>query len=87
MSNGLLVCTFGRPGVTIMFSPNEGKNWVAITPIFKGKGTGYTDVIEVGGGKLLVVYDSLPDGGNPVPSAGTSSEHAVYGTFVEVQKR
>jgi hypothetical protein len=87
MSNGLLVCTFGRPGVTIMFSPNEGKSWAAITPIFKGQSTGYSDVIEVGGGKLLVVYDSQPEGGNPVPSAGTFSEHAVYGTFVEVQKR
>jgi BNR repeat-like domain len=87
MSNGLLACTFGRPGVTIMFSPNEGKSWAAITPIFRGESTGYTDVIEVGSGKLLVVYDSLPGGGNPVPSAGTFSEHAVYGTFVEVQKR
>jgi hypothetical protein len=87
MSNGLLVCTFGRPGVTIMFSQNEGKSWAAITPIFKGQSTGYTDVSEVGAGKLFVVYDSLPAGGNPVSNAGTFSEHAIYGTFVEVQKR
>lgn len=88
MSNGLLICTFGRPGVTIMFSPNEGKSWAAITPIFKGESTGYSDVIEVGEGKLLVVYDSLPSGGgNPVLGTGKFSEHAIYGTFVEVQKR
>ena len=84
MSNGLLVCTFGRPGVTIMFSSNEGKSWAAVTPVFRGRSTGYSDVIEVGTGKLFVVYDSLPEGGDPVP--GTPSEHAVYGTFVEVLK-
>jgi len=87
MSNGLLVCTFGRPGVTIMFSPNEGKSWAAITPIFKGKSTGYTDVIELRAGKLFVVYDSLLPGGSPVPSAGASAEYAVNGTFVDVQTR
>ena len=85
MSNGLLVCTFGRPGVTIMFSTNGGKSWAGITQIFKDQGTGYTDVIEVAPGKLLVVYDSLPRGGNPV--SGTRSEHIVYGTFIEVQNR
>lgn len=85
LSDGLLVCTFGRPGVTMMFSANDGKTWAAITPIFKDQSTGYSDVIEVEPGELLVVYDSLPDGGNPV--AGKRTEHAVYGTFVEVQKR
>ena len=85
MSNGLLVCTFGRPGVTMMFSQNEGKGWGAVTPIVKDSTTGYSDVVEVEAGKLLVVYDSLPGGGNPVP--GTLSEHAIHGTFVEVQKQ
>lgn len=85
MSNGLLVCTFGRPGVTIMFSSNEGKSWTAITPIVKDQSTGYSDVIEVEAGELFVVFDSLPNGGDPVP--GASYEHIVYGTFVEVQER
>jgi hypothetical protein len=86
MSNGLLVCTFGRPGVTIMFSPNDGKSWAGITPIFQDQSTGYSDVIEVAAGKLFVVYDSVPrGGGDPVP--GTFSEHIVYGTFIDVQKR
>jgi hypothetical protein len=91
MSNGLLVCTFGRPGpVTIMFSPNEGKKWAAITPIFNGRSTCYTDVIELEPGKLFVVFDSrsLPEaGGDPDPKTGAFSEHSIYGTFVEVQKR
>jgi hypothetical protein len=89
MSNGLLVCTFGRPGpVTIMFSQNEGKKWAAITPIFKGRSSCYTDVIELETGKLFVVFDSLPGvGGNTVPETGTFTEHSIYGIFVEVQKR
>jgi hypothetical protein len=85
MSNGLVVATFGRPGVTIMFSPNGGTTWATVTPVFKGEGSGYSDVTEVEPGKLLVIYDSLPGGGNPVP--GKPSEHAILGTFVEVQKR
>lgn len=97
MSNGLLVCTFGRPGpVTIMFSADEGKKWVGITPIFNEMSTRYTDVIEVEAAKLLVVYDSIPDGGNPPSSRKLSkharssrklSKHAIYGTFVEVRRR
>ena len=67
LSNGLVgLCTYGRPGpVTIMFSSDEGKNWVGTTPIFSGKSTRYTDLIEVEPGKLLVVYDSVPYGGIP----------------------
>lgn len=88
MSNGLLACTFGRPGpVAIMFSSNEGKKWAAITPIFRGKSSAYTDVIEVEPGKLFVVFDSSPEGGNPLPDTGTFPEHSIYGTFLEVQKR
>ena len=43
LSNGLLACTFGRPGpVTIMFSADEGKKWVGTHPIFGGKSTRYS---------------------------------------------
>ena len=87
LTNGLLACTFGRPGpVTIMFSADEGKKWVGITPIFNETSTRYSDVIEVQPGKLLVVYDSVPDGGNPVPGSGKLSKHVIYGTFVEVRR-
>jgi hypothetical protein len=87
MNDGLLVCTFGRPGpVTIMFSADKGKKWAGVTRIFNGMSTRYSDVIEVEAGKLLVVYDSIPDGGNP-RNSGKSSKHAIYGTFVEVQRR
>ena len=88
LSNGLLVCTFGRPGpVTIMFSKDAGYTWVGITQIFDGNSTGYTDVIEVEPGKLLVVYDAIPDGKDPKPGSSKLSKHAIYGTFVEVRRR
>jgi len=87
MRNGLLVCTFGRPGVKIMFSTDEGKRWAGITSIFDGASTGYTDLIEVEPGKLLVVYDGIPDGGNPSLESGKLSTHSIYGTFVEVRRR
>jgi len=88
MSDGLLACTFGRPGpVTIMFSSDEGKKWTNITPIFNSMSTHYTDLIEVEAGKLLVVYDSVPYGWDPIPSSDKSSKNAIYGTFVEVRRR
>jgi hypothetical protein len=87
MRNGLLACTFGRPGVKVMFSSDEGKDWVGVTSIFERMTTGYADVIEVDPGKLLVVYDGIPDGGNPSPDSGKLTEHVIYGTFVEVHRR
>jgi hypothetical protein len=88
MRDGLLACTFGRPGpVTLMFSSDEGKKWTNITPLFNGMSTRYTDLIEVEAGKLLVVYDSVPYGWDPIPSSDKSSKNAIYGTFVEVRKR
>ncbi len=88
LSNGLLACTFGRPGpVTIMFSADEGKNWVGNTPIFDGVSTHYSDVIELEPGKLLVIYDKTPDGGNPNPCSGKLVKHTICATFVEVRKR
>jgi len=88
MSDGLLACTYGRPGpVTIMFSSNEGRTWTNTTSIFDGMSTHYTDLIELEPGKLLVVYDSTPYGWKAIPSSDTTSKNAIYGTFVEVQGR
>jgi hypothetical protein len=88
MSDGLLACTYGRPGpVTIMFSSDEGKKWTNVTPIFDGMSSHYSDLIEVEPGKLLVVYDSTPYGGKSIPSSDMSSKNAIYGTFVEVRRR
>ncbi len=88
MSSGVLVCTYGRPGpVTVMFSTDGGVKWEGITPIFKEMSTRYSDVIEVEAGKLLVVYDAIPDGWNPLPCSAKQTKHVIYGTFVDVRRR
>lgn len=88
MANGLLACTYGRPGpVAIMFSSDQGKKWTNVTPIFNGPSTHYTDLIEVEPNKLLVVYDSTPYGGKAIPPSDKSSKNAIYGTFVELRMR
>jgi len=88
LSNGLLAFTTGRPGpVTLMFSSDEGKNWVGTTTIFSGKSTRYSDLIEVEPGKLLVVYDSVPYWWGPIPPSDKFSKNAICGTFVEVRRR
>ena len=81
LSNGVLACTYGRPGpVTIMFSlDGTGEKWSHVTELFAGMSTRYTDLIEVEPGKVLVVYDSVPYGWNPVPYAPTFVGHDAWG--------
>jgi hypothetical protein len=88
LSNGILACTYGRPGpVTIMFSLDGGKKWTNVTPIFKGMSTRYTDLIEVRPGEVLVVYDSVPYGWGNIPASDRVSKNTIYVTFVEVRKK
>ena len=86
LSNGMLVCTYGRPGpVRIMFSEDgSGRQWSAITPIFGGMSTRYSDVVEVSPNRLLVVYDSVPYGFSPMPSYDRGAKNTIYGTFIEL---
>ena len=88
LSNGVLACTYGRPGpVTIMFSlDGTGKTWSHLTPIFSGMSTRYTDFIEISPGHLLVVYDSVPYGWDPIPEADTTSLNRVQATLIDVEK-
>ena len=97
LSNGVLACTYGRPGpVTIMFSPDgTAEKWSHVTEIFSGMSTRYTDFIELEPGRLLVVYDSVPRGWEPLPYSPTFANHdtwtkkeknTIRGTVVEVRK-
>ncbi len=97
LSNGVLACTYGRPGpVTIMFSlDGTAEKWSQHTEIFSGMSTRYTDLIEIEPGRLLVVYDSVPRNKEPLPYSPTFANHdtwnkkeknTIYGTFVEVRK-
>jgi hypothetical protein len=98
LSSGLLALSTGRPGpVSVYFSPDgNGQQWSAPTEIFGGidtgekgfnkqKSTRYTDFIEVEPGKLLLVYDSVPYGWEPVPPTDSVSRDRVLGTFLEVR--
>ncbi len=60
MRNGVLVCTYGRPGNNIMFSTNGGRSWgreIAVVPQ-DVLSSGYLDIWEVEPDRLLVVYDT-----------------------------
>ena len=59
MSNGVLACSYGRPGNFIMFDPTgTGENWQKpILILWEGGLTGYTGTREIAPGKLLYVYD------------------------------
>ena len=56
MSDGTLVCSYGRPGAHIMFSIDNGHTWTDHTPIDGERYSGYTAVCEVAPGELLVGY-------------------------------
>ena len=56
LSDGLVVMSYGRPGAMLVFSADGGRTWtdpslVDVTPY-----SGYTDVVEIGSGLLLVGF-------------------------------
>jgi hypothetical protein len=58
MSNGVLACTFGRPGLHLMFSPDGcGHTWGYRTTIGTWASSTYMGIVEVAPGELLLVYD------------------------------
>lgn len=70
MRNGLLACSFGRPTVQLMFSPDgSGHLWTAPHTIYSGPRLGgfensscYTGLRETADGRLLLVYDTNTPG-------------------------
>ena len=87
LSNGILVCTTGRPGpVTLLVNADgRGGTWTRATELFTGRSTCYSDVVELEPGKLLVVYDSVPYGPHQIPYSDRGARNIIYGTFVEIQ--
>ena len=97
LSDGVLACTYGRPGpVTIMFSVDgTGEKWSHRTEIFPNMSTRYTDLIEIEPGRVFVVYDSVPRNKKPLPYSPKFAGHdtwnkremnTIYGTFVDVRR-
>lgn len=81
MHDGVLVCTYGRPGNWLAFSLDEGRTWGGHFCFYNGATTSYNTVEEVAPGKLLVVYDrqQLDPGGN--------MRREIVGQTVTVRRR
>jgi len=56
LSDGLLVMSYGRPGAMIAFSADGGRTWTDVTCVDATTRSGYTDVVEVEPGLLLVGF-------------------------------
>ena len=58
LSNGVLACTFGRPGLHLMFSVDgSGREWTDLTTIGAWRSSTYMGIAEIAPGELLLVYD------------------------------
>jgi len=56
LSDGLLVMSYGRPGAMIAFSADSGRTWTDVTCVDATMRSGYTDVVELEPGLLLVGF-------------------------------
>lgn len=85
MSNGVLACTYGRPGLHIMFSEDGcGHAWGYRTQIGEWRSSSYMGIAEVAPGELLLVYDRAGEG----PGNARDPETCYVGsTTVRVERR
>ncbi|MBM3335808.1 exo-alpha-sialidase [Candidatus Sumerlaeota bacterium] len=56
LPDGVAVMSYGRPGAMIAFSADGGRTWTDPTCVDATPGSGYTDVVGVGPGELLVGF-------------------------------
>jgi hypothetical protein len=56
LSDGLVVMSYGRPGAMLVFSHDGGRTWTDPTVVDATPYSGYTDVVEIGPGLLLVGF-------------------------------
>ena len=86
MSNGVLACSYGRPGNRIMFSlDGTGREWSDRLKIYEYQGGsfGYTGIREVEPGKLLMVYDRH----GAYPEYGGKSTTAIQAVYITVRRK
>ena len=81
MRNGVLVCTYGRPGNWLTFSLDDGLTWTGQFCFYSGPTTSYNSVEEVAPDVLLVVYDR-----RQLDADGTLRPETV-GTTVTLRRR
>lgn len=58
MKNGVLACSYGRPGCNLMFSLDQGKTWGHHRTITDLKGFNYAAIREIKPGRLLYIHDA-----------------------------
>ena len=56
LSDGLVVMSYGRPGAMLVFSHDGGRTWTDQTAVDTTPYSGYTDVVELSPGLLLVGF-------------------------------
>jgi hypothetical protein len=86
MSDGVLACSYGRPGNRIMFSADgTGRQWTDRIQIYEYKegSFGYTGIVEVEPGKLLFVYDR----NDVYPEYAGKRTTAIQGVYITVQRK
>jgi len=86
LSNGVLACSYGRPGNRIMFSADgTGRDWGDRLKIYEYRGGsfGYTGIVEVEPGKLLFVYDRR----DAYPEYGGRRTTAIPGVSITVRRK
>jgi hypothetical protein len=84
LENGIVVCTYGRPGNELVFSDDDGKTWkgaFAYGVGTWGQTSSYNSVVPVGPDTALVVYDRTMTGANGLEQRDT------VGTFFTVRRK
>lgn len=74
MSNGILVCTYSRPGNWLIFSDDNGKTWKGAFQFGTGNSSNY--LVETKPGIIQVYHEVESDNGTE-----------LHGTFFQVEKR
>ena len=92
MENGVIVCTYGRPGNWLTFSLDGGYTWKGHFCFYDGRTTSYNSVEEVAKDTLLVVYDRQvrDDEGNRKPKALVNEVNMSWeaaGMYVTVKRK
>lgn len=88
MGNGVVVCAFGRPGNSLIFSTDGGRTCgreLALTAA-DVRTTGYVDMIEGEPGCLLVVYDAYDTSLQKFWLWEPREVNGVFGVFVDVKR-
>jgi hypothetical protein len=92
LTDGVLACSQGRPGVRMMFSlDGAGRKWTDRLKIYEYTDVrgaphysfGYTGLLEVEPGKLLLVYDRQ----DVYPGQNGKETTAIEGVLITVRKR